>query len=61
MKSKFSKYMNIYVVGSLIGVASLLYMFSFMYIQSGIMNGSSLKIKQEMIRKGELKPYCKDC
>ena len=61
MKSKFSKFMNIYVVSILIGVASLLYMLSFVYIQSGIASGSSLKMKQEMIRKGELKPYCHEC
>lgn len=47
MKTKISKYFNIYVVTALIGIFSFLYLFSFVLVIHDVANGSSLKMKRE--------------
>lgn len=51
MKEKLKQYLNIYFVIGFIGLFSLLYMLSFVFILSDIQNGSSAKIKQEKMQK----------
>jgi len=51
MKRRVNKYFNIYVVSSLIGVFSFLYMLSFAFIINDVSNGSSLQMKRDMMAK----------
>ena len=51
MKDKIKKYLNIYVVVGFIGVFSLLYMLSFVFILHDVANGSSLEMKREQLKK----------
>jgi len=46
MKTKISKYFNIYVVTALIGGISFLYLLSFAFVINDVSNGSSLKMKK---------------
>ena len=47
MKAKLSQYVNIYVVTGLIGIFSLLYIFSFAFVLSDVSSGSSRDMKKE--------------
>lgn len=51
MKEKIKQYLNIYFVIGFIGLFSLLYMLSFVFILSDIQNGSSAKMKQKEMQK----------
>lgn len=48
---RFKKYMNIYFVTAFIGVASLLYLISFIFVAGGISSGSSAEIHKEKLRE----------
>lgn len=57
MKDKLKKFMNIYVISSLIGAFSMMYLISFAVIQSDIANGSSLKMhRAQMAQEQKAKP-----
>ena len=51
MKDKIKQYFNIYFVIAFIGIFSLLYMLSFMFVINDIQNGSSAQIKKEKMQK----------
>lgn len=51
MKDKLKQYTNIYFVVGFIGLFSLLYMLSFVFVLSDIQNGSSAKMKQQEMQK----------
>ena len=51
MLQQIKKYMNIYVVVGFIGVFSLLYMLSFVFIINDVANGSSVEMKREYLKK----------
>lgn len=54
MKKTVKKFMNIYVIGSLIAIFSFLYLLSFAFIDSNISKGSSVAIKRAMLEKQKL-------
>jgi len=51
MKDKIKQYFNIYFVIAFIGIFSLLYMLSFMFVINDINSGSSAEIKKEKMQK----------
>lgn len=51
MKDKIKQYFNIYFVIAFIGIFSLLYMLSFMFVINDINSGSSAQIKKEKMQK----------
>jgi len=46
VKAKLSQYINIYVVTGLIGIFSILYIFSFAFVLSDVSSGSSRDMKK---------------
>jgi hypothetical protein len=55
MKKTLSKYLNIYVVISLIGIFSFLYLFSFAFVLNDVATGSSSAIKKQFCLKNPAK------
>jgi len=51
MKKSIKEYLNIYVVLGLIGVASVLYIFSFAFLFNDIAGSSSREIKKKYCEK----------
>jgi len=48
---RIKKYLNIYVVVGFIGVFSLLYMLSFVFVLNDVANGSSADMKREYLKE----------
>lgn len=51
MLKQIKKYLNIYIVVGFIGVFSLLYMLSFVFVINDVANGSSADMKREYLKK----------
>lgn len=51
MKEQIKKYLNIYMVVGFIGFFSFAYLLSFAFVINDVANGSSLKMKREMMAK----------
>ena len=52
---RLKKYMNIYFVTAFIGIASLIYLISFVFVAGGIASGSSAEIHKEKLREVRVK------
>lgn len=51
MRKTISKYLNIYVVTGLIGIFSILYLISFVFILNDVTGGSSREMKKKYCEK----------
>ncbi len=51
MRKTISKYLNIYVVTGLIGISSILYLISFVFILNDVTGGSSRDMKKKYCEK----------